>query len=55
MGQSLSQLYVHLTFSTKGRKPYIVPEIKDDLHAYMAGALKEYESLQTPSTPDGVD
>ncbi len=44
MSQSLSQLYVHLVFSTKGRKPGILPEIKDDLHAYIAGILENYES-----------
>ncbi|MBI9066538.1 MAG: IS200/IS605 family transposase [Salinivirgaceae bacterium] len=44
MGQSLSQLYVHLTFGTKERYPFIIPKIQDQLHAYLAGILKKYES-----------
>ena len=39
MGQSLSQLYVHLTFGTKGRHPFISEEIESELYAYMAGVL----------------
>ncbi len=44
MGQSLSQLYVHLTFGTKNRHPLIKEEFKASLHAYIAGTLKKYES-----------
>ena len=44
MGQSLSQLYVHLTFGTKFRHPFINEECDKQLHPYMAGTLKEYES-----------
>lgn len=40
MAQSLSRIYVHLTFSTKWRKPLINNEIKQELHAYLAGALR---------------
>jgi putative transposase len=56
MGQSLSQLYVHLSFSTKYRKPAILPEIKEKLHSYMAGTLKKYESpaLIINSVPDHI-
>ena len=56
MGQSLSQLYIHLVFSTKGRIPAIHPEIKDLLHSYMGGTLKKYESpaLIINSVPDHV-
>jgi len=56
MGQSLSQLYIHLTFSTKSRIPFIKPEIKDELHAYIAGTLKEFDSpaLIINSMPDHV-
>ncbi|MCF8362855.1 MAG: transposase [Prolixibacteraceae bacterium] len=54
MGQSLSQLYIHLTFGTKGRLPWIIPKIEKRVHAYMAGTLKEYESpaLVINSVPD---
>lgn len=44
MSQSLSQLYVHLTFGTLRRKPIIMPDWEPRLHAYIAGTLKEYES-----------
>lgn len=44
MGQSLSQMYVHLTFGTKGRAPVIRKDIAERLHAYLAGTLKKYES-----------
>ena len=56
MGQSLSQLYIHLTFSTKSRIPFIKPEIKDELHAYIAGILKEFDSpaLIINSVPDHI-
>ena len=56
MGQSLSQLYVHLSFSTKHRKPAILPELKEKLHSYMAGTLKKYESpaLIINSVPDHI-
>lgn len=37
MAQSLTQLYVHLVFSTKHRAPLITEEIKDDLWSYMGG------------------
>lgn len=44
MGQSLSQLYVHLTFGTKNRFPFIKTDWEERLHGYMAGILKNYES-----------
>ena len=56
MGQSLSQLYVHLTFGTKNRYPFIQNEIGQLLHKYIAGALKKYESpaIIINSVPDHV-
>ncbi|MDE5422611.1 IS200/IS605 family transposase [Ancylomarina sp. DW003] len=42
MGQSLSQLYVHLTFSTEDRKPYIKEIWELKLHACISGVLKKY-------------
>ena len=45
MSQSLSKLYVHLTFSTKHRNPWIPRTISADLHAYVAGTLKNVDSL----------
>jgi putative transposase len=56
MGQSLSQLYVHLTFGTKGRCLWINSAIEKRVHAYMAGTLQQYESpaLIINSVPDHV-
>ncbi len=44
MGQSLSQMYIHLVFRTKFRYPYISSVIEKELHSYIAGALKKYDS-----------
>ena len=37
MPQSLAQLYVHLVFSTKERRPFIKPDTLPRIHAYLAG------------------
>jgi putative transposase len=44
MGQSLSQLYIHLTFGTKERYPFIKPQWEKEMHAYLAGILKNLDS-----------
>ncbi|MFB6320585.1 IS200/IS605 family transposase [Saccharicrinis sp. FJH54] len=44
MSQSLSQIYVHLTFGTKGRYPYIKDQVKDRLHQFIGGILRSQES-----------
>ncbi|MDZ7717949.1 MAG: IS200/IS605 family transposase [Balneolaceae bacterium] len=56
MSQSLSKLYVHLTFSTKGRQPFIYEGVKENLHSYMAGIFKKIDSpaLIINSVPDHV-
>lgn len=58
MGQSLSQLYIHLTFGTKGRLPLITENSENEarLHAYMAGILKDMQSpaLIINSVPDHI-
>ena len=36
MPQSLSFLLIHIVFSTKDRSPLLNPEIRPDLHAYLA-------------------
>lgn len=56
MGQSLSQLYVHLTFGTKDRYPFIKNEFESRLHSYISATLKKYESpsLITNSVTDHV-
>lgn len=47
MPQSLAQLYTHLVFSTKLRKPYLRDtQRRENLHAYLAGAC---HNLGSPS------
>lgn len=43
MPQSLSQVYVHLTFSTKYHRPIIDDEIKTRLFQYLAGICNGLE------------
>jgi REP element-mobilizing transposase RayT len=45
MAQSLSNVYVHLTFSTKNRYPFIDAAISDRLWTYIAGTCKHLECL----------
>ena len=45
MPQSLSKVYVHITFSTKYREPYIDNEIKHQLWKYLAGACRALDCL----------
>jgi putative transposase len=56
MGQSLSQLYVHLVYGTKNRLPLINQGLESQLHGYIAGILKAYESpaLEINSVPDHI-
>lgn len=44
MSQSLSGIYIHATFGTKERNPWINEEIADNLHAYAASVLFELDS-----------
>ena len=44
MAQSLAQIFVHIIFSTKGRYPFLTPEVRPELHAYTATVLKTAES-----------
>jgi putative transposase len=39
MPQSLARVLVHLVFSTKNRVPLLVPEIRSELHPYIAAVL----------------
>ncbi len=43
MGQSLSQLYVHLVFSTKNREPWLSATIQERLFPYLASALNRQD------------
>jgi putative transposase len=44
MPQSLANLYVHLIFSTQERFPYLMKEVRPDLHAYMSTVLANLNS-----------
>jgi putative transposase len=41
MSQSLSNILVHIIFSTKLSKPFITQSIKNELYSYMASILKD--------------
>lgn len=47
MPQSLSQIYIHLVFSTKNRQRLISDDIAPDLYAYMAKVF--YEECRSPA------
>jgi putative transposase len=44
MPQSLAKLLVHLIYSTKNREPVLRDDVRDELHRYTAGILRELES-----------
>ncbi len=44
MPQSLAKIFIHLTFSTKQRKPLIRPEIEKELFPYIATIFRECDS-----------
>jgi len=44
MPQSLSQLYVHLIFSTKHCEPMLLSTVRKALHAYLVAVLNNQDS-----------
>src|SRR5262245_3358741 len=44
MPQSLAKNIVHLVFSTKNRQPLITDSVRSDLHSYIGGILRKWES-----------
>jgi REP element-mobilizing transposase RayT len=56
MPQSLSQLYVHLVFSTKHREPLLLAPLRGRVHAYLATVLANHASpaLKVGGTSDHV-
>jgi len=51
MAQSLVQVYLHIVFSTKNRKPFLCDkDLRDRTHAYLAGICK---NLGAPSLKVG--
>lgn len=41
MAHTYSRLFYHVVFSTKDRRPHLTPEIRDRVHAYLGGIIKE--------------
>jgi len=56
MPQSFGSLQVHLVFSTKGREPWIVPDIAQRLYDYIGGTLRGNKCtlLDAGGMPDHV-
>ncbi len=43
MPQSLSQVILHIVFSTKERRPWLDPEIRPRMHGYLATVCRDCE------------
>jgi REP element-mobilizing transposase RayT len=41
MPQSLSNILIHLIWSTKDRHPWLEPGIREKVHAFLAGAVRQ--------------
>src|SRR6478609_11682449 len=56
MPQSLSQVIVHIVFSTKNRHPWLDPAIRPRMHAYLATVSRdcECEAYQVGGVADHV-
>jgi putative transposase len=51
MSQSLVQVYLHIVYSTKERRPFLQnQDLRHSLHSYLAGACR---NLETPSLKVG--
>lgn len=56
MAQSLANVVIHLIFSTKGRRPIFVKELREDMLSYMAATLNNHgcSTLQINGVDDHV-
>ena len=56
MPQSLSQVILHIVFSTKERRPWLDPQIRPRLHAYLATVCRDCdcEAYRVGGTADHV-
>jgi len=56
MGQSLSKVYVHLIFCTRGREPLLLGALRGKTHAYLAGVLNNQDcsAIKVGGTRDHV-
>jgi REP element-mobilizing transposase RayT len=54
MPQSLAKIYVHLVFSTKNREPLVHDDVRNELHSYMGGILRDLDCapVEIHSQPD---
>ena len=53
MPQSLAKIIVHIVFGTKNQRPFLSPNIRDNLFAYIGGILNKIDS--TPILIGGVE
>jgi REP-associated tyrosine transposase len=56
MAHTFANLLTHIIFSTKDRQPFIAPDLKPDLLAYMGGIVRELQGkcVAANSMPDHV-
>ena len=56
MGGTYSKLLFHIVFSTKDRRPFIRPEIEDELYRYLGGIVRNQQGvlLEAGGMPDHV-
>ena len=56
MPQSLSQVIIHIVFSTKERRPWLDPEIRPRMHAYLATVCRncDCQAYRVGGTADHV-
>ena len=52
MPQSLSQVYLHIVFSTKYRYPFLDGSVDDELYAYVGASIKRLDGI--PLSINGV-
>lgn len=56
MPQSLDQIFVHLVFSTRKRERSLSDDVRDELHAYIAGIIRNHNGtlLKAGSVEDHI-
>ena len=52
MPQSLSQMYLHIVFSTKHRHPFLEDSVDNELYAYIGASIKRLGGI--PLSINGV-
>jgi len=56
MPQSLARILIHYVFSTKNREPWITDVIREELHGYIGGIIREMKGalLKAGSVEDHI-